>query len=208
MCSAYFIRSSLSWPGCRPAPSVTGRRDRARAPERGGATRRDGRRWPRMDDYLEVNRLNWDERATVHAASARVRVRPLRHRPRPPQRRRALRPAAARRRHRADRHPPAVPHRHRHAVAGPARGADDRPRPVAGVAGAGAAARRRCRGGRRLRRGRHLLGAAGARADAPSTSSTPASARCAGCPTSTAGPASSTTCSSPAAGCSSARATR
>ena len=24
----------------------------------------------RMDDYLEVNRLNWDERATVHAASA------------------------------------------------------------------------------------------------------------------------------------------
>jgi len=21
-----------------------------------------------MDDYLEVNRLNWDERATVHAA--------------------------------------------------------------------------------------------------------------------------------------------
>ena len=23
-----------------------------------------------MDDYLEVNRLNWDERATVHAASA------------------------------------------------------------------------------------------------------------------------------------------
>jgi len=23
-----------------------------------------------MDDYLEVNRLNWDERAAVHAASA------------------------------------------------------------------------------------------------------------------------------------------
>ena len=34
-----------------------------------------------------------------------------------------------------------MPHRHRHAVAGPARGADDRARPLAGVVGAGASAR-------------------------------------------------------------------
>ena len=44
--------------------------DRARAPERGGAPRPRWATMAAMDDYLEVNRLNWDERATVHAASA------------------------------------------------------------------------------------------------------------------------------------------
>ena len=60
----------LSWPRCRPAPSVTGRRDRAHAPERGGAARP---RWATIARHGRLPRgepANWDERATVHAASA------------------------------------------------------------------------------------------------------------------------------------------
>ena len=145
MCSAYFIRSSCH--GRMPSRAFRDRPPGPRPRPRTGEARpaADGRRWPRMDDYLEVNRLNWDERATGARRQRGVRVRPVRHRPRAPQRRRALRPAAARRRDRADRHPPAVPHRHRHPLAGPARRPDDRAGPVAGVAGAGPAARGRRR---------------------------------------------------------------
>ena len=135
MCSANFIRLILSRPGCRPAPSVgEDPVERRRRPCPIGDDGRHGR-LPRGEP-AQLGRARRRARR-----QRRVRVRPLRHRPRAPQRRRALRPAAARRRDRADRHPPAVPHRHRHPVAGPARGADDRPRPVAGVAGAGASAR-------------------------------------------------------------------
>ena len=94
-------------------------------------------------------------------------------------------------------------------LAAPARRADDRP---------GLLRRRRCRRPAPLA---ERTGAAvdfveadvydaprGARAAAASTWSSPASARCAGCRTSAAGPAWSPTCCAPAGGCSSARGTR
>ena len=116
-----------------------------------------------MDDYLDVNRANWDERAPAHARLTGLRRRPLRRRPRPPQRGRPLRPAAAGRRHRPARRPPAVPHRHRHPVAarlgGRMTGLDLSPGSLAearSLAGAG-------RGARRLRRVRRVRRARGAR---------------------------------------------
>ena len=137
-------RVILSRPGCRAAASRP-TRGKITGSRRSSPTPHARATMARMDDYLEVNRLNWDERAAVHAASAEYGFDRFVTDPGAPQRRRALRPPAARRRDRADRHPPAVPHRHRHPVAGPARRADDRPRPVAGVAGAGPPARGRRR---------------------------------------------------------------
>ena len=64
------------------------------------------------------------------------------------------------------------------------------------------------RRGRRLRPGRRLRRAPTCSAPAGSTWSTPASARCAGCRTSAAGPGWSPACCVPAGGCSSARGTR
>ena len=100
-----------------------------------------------MDDYLAVNRANWDERAAVHAASAEYGFDRFVADPAHLSDVVRLRPPAARRRGGADRHPPAVPHRHRHALARPARRPDDGARPVAGVAGAGTPPRRRRRAG-------------------------------------------------------------
>ena len=137
MCSAYFIRSSCHG---STRPSAPGKP--------GGDVARRWATMTAMDDYLEVNRANWDERAPAHAASPDYGFEQVRRRPRAPERRRALRPPAARRRRRADRHPPAVPHRHRHPLAGPPRRPDDGTRPVAGVARAGAAPRRRGRAAR------------------------------------------------------------
>ena len=150
MCSANFTGPSSHGRAARPA-----RREIAEAPTPSIGHHGCHGRLPRG----EPRQLG---RARHRARRERgVRLRPVRRRPGAPQRRRALRPPAARRRGRADRHPPAVPHRHRHALAGPARRPDDGARPVAGVAGAGpplaADAGRR----RRLRRGRHLLGARG-----------------------------------------------
>ena len=98
-----------------------------------------------MDDYLEVNRLNWDERAPAHAASPDYGFDRFVADPEHLQWGRPLRPPAARRRRRADRHPPPVPHRHRHPQPGPPRRPDGRARPVPRVARAGAPPRRRGR---------------------------------------------------------------
>ncbi len=160
-----------------------------------------------MDDYLQVNRLNWDERATVHAASAEYGF---------------------------DRFVTDPEHlsdvvRFDQPLLGDVTG-------LTGIhlqCHIGTDTLSLARLGARmtgldlspvsLEQARRLAADAGAEIDyveadtysaprrcasAPSTSSTPASAPCAGCPTSTAGPASSTTCSCPAGGCSCARGTR
>ena len=104
---------------------------------------------------------------------------------------------------------PAVPHRHRHALAGPPRRAHDRARLLrAGARRRPAGSRPRAGADVDVRRGRRLRRAARCSARRASTSSSPASARCAGCPTSAAGPRSSPRCCARAGGCSSARATR
>ena len=176
--------SSRPWPTSRP-PGTPITRRRSRSTSRAGTRPRPCTR--RRPDYG---------------------VRAVRGGSRAPQRRRALRPAAPRRRARSRRRAPAVPHRHRHGLAGAARRAHDRPRLLrAAVAEAtrlaSAAERRRdVRPGQRLRRRR------AARARRASTSSSPASGRSAGCPTSVAGPASSTGSCARADGSSCARAIR
>ena len=161
-----------------------------------------------VTDHGTVNRANWDERAPAHAASAGLRARPVPRRPGPPERRRALRPAAARRRRRPRRRAPPVPHRHRHDLARAARRADDRARLLARLARRGARGSRDGGDRRRVRRVRCLRRRRRPRRRARSTSSTPASARSAGCRRPPLGRGRRRGCSAPAAGSSSARATR
>ena len=161
----------------RREAGLRGRQRRARAARR----RRLGRGVPRAQPG-QLGRARTGTRAL-----AGLRGRAFSRGPELPEPRRALRPAAARRHRGAARGAPAVPHRHRHGLARAPRGAHERPRLLAArdrtcaLAGERDRRRGRVRGGRPLRRpsGRSGAGA--------STSSTPASARSAGCRTSSAG---------------------
>ena len=163
---------------------------------------------PRMEDYRDVNRANWDDRVRGARRLAGLRRRALHRRPVVPERGRALRPARG--------------------------SATSRASTACTCSATSAPTRSRSRGSARsmtgldfsapaLEQGRRLAEAVGAEVDSSSptstarstrsaasasTSSTPASARSAGCPTSAAGPRSSRACCGPAGGSSSARATR
>ena len=119
-----------------------------------------------------------------------------------------VRPAAAGLGRGPARRAPAVPHRHRHAVAGPARRADDRCRLLTAFARGGSKRWRTAAGTSidyleaNVYAAPSLLGYHG------STSSSPGSGPCAGCRTSPSGRRSSPTCSSQADASSSARGTR
>ena len=91
----------------------------------------------------DINRALWDERAPAHAASPDYHVARFAEDPAFISEVDHLRPAAARLGRGAARRARAVPHRHRHGVAGPPRGADDRPRLLARVARRGPSPRRR-----------------------------------------------------------------
>ena len=81
-----------------------------------------------MASYLDLNRANWDDRASAHAASPDYSFDRFVADPELPQRGRPVRPPAVGRRARAARRAPAVPHRHRHRLARPARRDHDRAR--------------------------------------------------------------------------------
>ena len=192
MCSANFIRSSFH--ALRPSPPTEN-------PERAGSR---SETMATMDDYLEVNRLNWDERAPAHAASAdygfeRFVADPEHLSDVVAYDRELLGDVSGltgihlqchigtdtlslsrlgARMTGLDLSPVSLEQARRWRPTPAPTSTTSRPTPTP--------RRRRSAG-------------------APSTSSTPASAHCAGCRTSTGGRASSTTCSSPAAGCSCAR---
>ena len=128
-----------------------------------------------------INLANWNSRVPHHETGYGARRLPRRSGA--PVGGRALRPAAPRRRRRARRRAPAVPHRHRHAVARPPRCADDRARLLRArrstwPAGWPADARR----GRSTTSRASCTTRSTCSAASGSTSCTPASARCAGCP--------------------------
>ena len=161
-----------------------------------------------MADYRDVNRANWDERVPAHAASPDYAVARFTDDPAFLSGVVSVRPPAPRRHRGPRRRAPAVPHRHRHGLARAPRRPHDRARLLARRARAGPPPGRGHGRRGRLRRVRPLRRARGARDGSASTSSTPASERSAGCPTSAAGRASWPRCCAPAAGSSCARAIR
>ena len=111
---------------------------------------------PRMEDYRDVNRANWDDRVAAHAASPDYAVSRFTDDPA------FLSEVVSFDRARLgdiaglDARAPAVPHRHRHGLARTARREDDRARLLGARARAGPAPRRGRRRRRRLRRVRPL----------------------------------------------------